>query len=238
MSATATRSHAHGRVAARRPSRDQKGNAHTSASYRSAAAASATVDVEIRARIRAYRRRSSTNPADGGLYDWPVPLINAQLIKGIRESIQDDAIVIESPPPLSLAAVMPVPTRWPFWADTDERRARWTAMVTAQRMARNTIPQRSLDECNRCRMSIIDRCLDVYGPSDRYATGDAEWQKTARACDAARRMLDRLDDDNRASSLDVAVYEKMARDAQRLLVLIAERTEGLCSPGCRVFSYP
>ncbi|AVK76857.1 hypothetical protein pmac_cds_169 [Pandoravirus macleodensis] len=234
MSATATRSH----VPARRSLRNQKGSAPTSASYKSAAAVSATVDVEIRARIRAYRRRSSINPVDGGLYDWPVPLINAQLIKGIRESIEDDAIVIESPPPLSLAAVMPVPTQWPFWADTDERRARWTAMVTAQRTARNTIPQRSLDECNRCRMSIIDRHLDVHGPPDRYATGDAEWQKTARACDAARRMLDRLDYDNRASSLDVAVYEKMARDAQRLLVLIAERTEGLCSPGCRVSSYP
>nr|UDO47865.1 hypothetical protein [Pandoravirus massiliensis] len=238
-SASATaRSHTRDGAPGRRASRDKKTPSTTSPAYKSTAAASATVDVEMRARIRAYRRRSSVNPADGGLYDWPVPLINAQMIKGIRESIQDDAIVVEAPPPLSLAAVLPVPTRWPFWADTDERRARWTAMVTAQRMARNTIPQCSLDECKRCRMSIIDRCLDVYGPPERYATGDAEWQKTARACDAARRMLDRLDDDRRVPSLDVSVYEKMARDTQRLLMIIAERTEGLCSPGCRVLSYP
>ncbi|AVK75790.1 hypothetical protein pneo_cds_183 [Pandoravirus neocaledonia] len=238
MSAVTARPRARQGAPTRRSARDQKPAAHMDAAYKSTVAASSTVDVEMRARIRAYRRRSSINPTDGGLYDWPVPLIDAQMIKGIRESIEDDVIVIETPPPLSLAAVMPVPTRWPFWADTDERRARWTAMVTAQRMANNTIPQRSLDECSRCRMSIIDRRLGVYGPPDRYATGDAEWQKTARACDAARRMLDRLDDDHRAASLDVAVYEKMARDTQRLLMLIAERTEGLCSPGCRVISYP
>lgn len=191
--------------------------------------AKAAAEVEVRSRIRAGRRQCAINPVDGGLYDWPVTLIDAAFIGRVTDGAPGDMVIVSTPPPLSLSAALPIPTRWPFWADTDERRARWTAMVTAQRMARDVIPQRSLDVCTRCRLSIAARRLDIYGPPDRYASGEAEWQKTARACDAAQRMLAYLD---RADSMDVGLYEKMARDAQRLLVLVADRTGGFCSPSC------
>ncbi|AVK74640.1 hypothetical protein pqer_cds_218 [Pandoravirus quercus] len=186
-------------------------------------------DVIIRSGIRAGRRQSAVNPRDGGLYDWPVSLIDAAFIKRVTDGAPDDIIIVSTPPPSSLSAVLVVPTHWPFWADTDERRARWLAMVTAQRMAREVIPQRSLDRCSRCNHSIIDRRLQAYGPPDRYASGDAEWQKTARACDAARRMLDHMD---AHPSMEDGLYEKMARDAQRLLMLIAKQTDGFCLPVC------
>ncbi|ATE82137.1 hypothetical protein psal_cds_222 [Pandoravirus salinus] len=186
-------------------------------------------EVMVRSRIRAGRRQSAINPHDGGLYDWPVGLIDGQFIKRAAHGTPDDINIVSAPPPLSLSAVLAVPTRWPFWADTDERRARWMAMVMAQRMARDVIPQRSLDKCARCNHSIIDRRLDAYGPPDRYASGDAEWQKTARACAAARRMLDHID---AHPSMDEGLYEKMARDAQRLLLLVVEQTGGLCAPVC------
>lgn len=188
-----------------------------------------TADVISRSRIRAGRRQALVNPCDGGLYDWPVGLITADFIRRVTDGPPDDVVIVSAPPPLSLSAALVIPTHWPFWADTDERRARWMAMVTAQRMARDVVPQRSLDKCTRCGRSIIDRRLDVYGPSDRYVAGDAEWQKTARACDAARRMLNHMDSH---PSMEDTLYEKMARDAQRLLTLVAKQTDGFCSPVC------
>jgi hypothetical protein len=194
-------------------------------------AARTTARVEMHSRIRAGRRQSAINTTDGGLYDWPVGLIDGAFIERVTKDTPDDVVIIAAPPPLSISAALPIPKQWPFWADNDERRARWTAMVAAQRMARNVIPQRSLDTCSRCRGSIAARRLDLYGPPERYAAGEAEWQKTARACDAARRMLGYLD---LHPDMDEGLYEKMARDAQRLLMLVAERTGGCCSPSCLV----
>ena len=193
--------------------------------------ADAIVKANRRARVRAGRRAASVNRVDGGLYDWPASMIDANFVRDVCNGSQGEPFVVEMPQPIGLVAVMSIPTRWPFWADTNERRARWAAMVTAQRMAQDVLPQKTLDACRRCGASIIARRLDIYGPPERYASGDAQWQKVARLCDGLRRMMDMIDADRSGSGSDGLVVT-MACDAQRMLAIMVEQTGGYCSPSC------
>lgn len=193
--------------------------------------ADCVAEADRRARVRARGRGAFVNRTDGGLYDWPASMIDANFIRDVRKGSEGEPFVVSVPQPIGLVAVMSVPTRWPFWADTDERRARWATMVTAQRMAQNVLPQKTLDECRRCGLSIIAERLKIYAPPERYASGNAQWQRIARLCDGLRRMMDMIDADRSGSGPD-GLAVAMACDAQKMLVLMVEQTGGYCSPFC------
>jgi hypothetical protein len=182
-------------------------------------------------RARAYRRLEANRSPDGGLYDWPASVIDADFVRRYRRAVPDgEPVVVETP--TEGAAIIHMPARWPFWADNDERRARWAAMIVAQRTARTVVPDMGLDACRRCRTSIVSGRLRLYGPPERYARGSAEWQRTARLCAGARRMMDVMPSLGGHAVDTVAV--SLAHDLQRALVAVREQTDGFCSPSCAV----
>jgi len=131
---------------------------------------------------------------DGRTYMWPACVIDASCIER-ADSVALRGGVMFFVHPLNPACTVPVvlPSRYPFWANTLERRAQWAASVVNQRMLASGLPKRSLDHCERCGQSIVDGHLRTFGPPSNFESGDAEWQRTARACFYTRYLLDRLD---------------------------------------------